>query len=396
MIRFVLNRSEVTTDAAAGAVLLDVLRGEFGLHATKEGCREGDCGACSVLVGQRYPDGVRYRTAGSCLLPVGALQGVHIVTLEGLNEGELSLVQQAIVDEGATQCGFCTPGIIIALTGFLLSSDALSLDDAYAAVEGNICRCTGYTSVRRAVQRLVERIALQEGNGVFRVEALVAAGQLPSYFLEVSEWLDGLPAVSSPDAAEGVAVTVAGGTDLFVQQAAALRSRPLRFIGDEPEWRGIERRDDHIAIGAAVTVEELKQSPIMRCIFPVWDRALQLVSSTLIRNRATVGGNIVNASPIGDLTILLLAMDAALRIFSPKGERCVSLDGFYQGYKQFDLREGEWIGEVILPEPPAEEVLSFEKVSRREHLDIASVNTAMSIEVSEGCISKARLSAGGV
>ena len=138
-------------------MLLDVLRGDLGLTGTKDGCREGDCGACLVLLGIPQFDGIHYQTANSCLLPLGDVAGRHIVTIEGLNQPNLGPIQQALLDEGAIQCGFCTPGLVIALTGFLLSGVPLSADNGIVALGGNICRCTGYVAIRRAIACLCKQ-----------------------------------------------------------------------------------------------------------------------------------------------------------------------------------------------------------------------------------------------
>jgi xanthine dehydrogenase small subunit len=397
MIRFILNRDEVRSKAPPGSVTLDILRRELGRVGTKEGCREGDCGACTVLLGERSPQGMRYRAVASCLLPIGALQGKHLVTIEGLNGDTLSPIQQAIVDEGATQCGFCTPGIVMALTGFLLTSESLSLEDAYAAIEGNICRCTGYASIRRAVQRLVAQIALASPTQAARVPGWVEAGLLPAYFLGIAENLDAIAEPLPPPPDDASAVPAAGGTDLFVQQPDRLRGATLRFLSEDPGLRGIRAANGNITIGAATTVEELLHSNLLKEALPAWEQSLRLVASTLIRNRATLAGNIVNASPIGDLAIILLALGAHLTLRRPDDAlRSVPLDAFFNGYKQIDLAEDELITEITLAQTTPGSRFNFEKVSRREHLDIASVNSAMVLEAADGHIVKARVSAGGV
>jgi len=395
-IRLILNAEAVTASMGPGEVTLDFLRRERGLEGTKEGCREGDCGACTVLLGEPAGSGMRYRATTSCLLPVGELHGRHLVTIEGLTAESLSAIQQAIVDEGATQCGFCTPGIVVALTAFLLSSPTLGEEDAVEAIDGNICRCTGYTSIRRAVRRLVEGLDFPPDPLENRHERLVKAGLLPDFFAGISSRLAALeegPRAATP--AEGI--PVAGGTDLLVQDPVGLRGRPLHFLSlarrDEP----VTMEHGWIVIDAACTTEEIRQSSVLAELFPSWRRMLALHSSTLIRNRATPGGNLVNASPIGDLSIILLALDARLEIIATGGKvRSVALDQFFKGYKEIDLAPGELLARILVPRPPESIRFNFEKVSRREHLDIASVNTALACTVDGGVIGTARLSAGGV
>jgi aerobic-type carbon monoxide dehydrogenase small subunit (CoxS/CutS family) len=186
LLSFILNHEVIRTDERPGMVLLEFVREVRGLSGTKEACREGECGACTVLVGRRAADGVvAYRACASCLLPLGDLDGCHVVTVEGLSGKELTLVQRLIVDHGASQCGFCTPGIVLSLTGFCLASPTLAYEDALDALDGNLCRCTGYVAIRNAACALAERLARPAGlpGGAGRLEALVAAGVVPGWFL---------------------------------------------------------------------------------------------------------------------------------------------------------------------------------------------------------------------
>ena len=213
-VGFVLNNLSVASGQPAGTVTLDFLRRERGLIGTREGCREGDCGACAVLLGELSGGGVLYRTVNSCLLPLGALQGCHLVTIEGLNPSAplgtsqplppLSPVQECFLDEGASQCGFCTPGFVISLTGCLLRDARPTLAGVLDAVAGNICRCTGYASIRRAVARLLDRIGpgpSPPASGAERTAQLVELGILPPYFLQIPgrlRELARLPGVGAP------------------------------------------------------------------------------------------------------------------------------------------------------------------------------------------------------
>jgi len=407
MIDFILNRRHARTNSHPGAVTLDLIRREFGLKGTKAGCREGDCGACTVLFGALDGDRMAYRTAPSCLLPVGELHGKHLVTIEGLNRDRLTPVQQAMVDEGATQCGFCTPGFIMSITGFLLTSPTLSMDDAEAAIEGNICRCTGYVSILRAIERMLAAI----GDGITRaghdaandprrvpeerIAELVRAEVVPPFFLEAPERLRKL-GVHRPAAwRAGGAVVVAGGTDLFVQRPDDLRHAELAFLSRRPDLAGVSADGTTITVGAATPVEDLRLEPTLLDAIPGWGETLQLVSSGLVRNRATVGGNIVNASPIADLTIMLLALDATLVLERNGGINRLPLASFYRGYKELDLKEDEIVAAIEFERPGTHARFNFEKVSRRGHLDIAGVNSAALIEADGLSVRRAALSAGG-
>ena len=456
-IAFVLNRGAVRTGLPAGTVTLDYLRRERRLTGTREGCREGDCGACAVLLGELMPKAgvvdagtatgragsgqVLYRTVNSCLLPLGELQGRHLVTVEGLNPLEvnqrpestlpaLSPIQECFLEEGASQCGFCTPGFVVALSGYLLRCPRPVLDEALEAVAGNICRCTGYASIRRAIARLLERCRPGEagqtgtgvesrGGGAASLRRLVELGIVPRYFLDIPARLESLAASESKSArredrsggaGRGAEVLVAGGTDLFVQRPEELEDGPLRFLGREEGLSGLRRDNGRIMIGAGATMEQLRDLPELAATTGPIAEALQWIASSPIRQRATVGGNLVNASPIGDLTVLFLALGARLGLKSADGMREVALEDFYRGYKQLDLASGEVLAWVAFAPPVEGAFVGFEKVARRKHLDIASVNSAAFLKVEAvpdgqaepgapgggGRILEARLSAGGV
>jgi xanthine dehydrogenase small subunit len=395
MIPFLLNCRPMTSELPAGLPVLDLLRRELGLNATKSGCREGDCGACSVLLGAPSPDGgLRYRMVNSCLLPLGALAGKHLVTLEGLNGDALTPVQSALVEEGGVQCGFCTPGVVIALTAHLLNSDSFELRGVLESLDGNLCRCTGYMGIKRAGELLNRSIGRGlPPVGAQRIAALVEAGVLPSCFSGTQQLLVGLP--PAPRGA-GDGLLVAGGTDLFARSTDGLLDQRLSFTDYQPELVGIELRDGRCLIGAATTVEELLESPLLQREIPHLHQFLAHVASTPVRDRATLGGNLVNASPIGDLSICLLALDADLLLQQQGKDRRLPLRDFFLGYKQLQLEAGEQVVRIEFTEPAGHVRFNFEKVALREYLDIASVNTACGLELEGRRIRHVSLSAGGV
>ncbi len=257
-IRFLLNDSEVETELPPGTTALDFVRNHRRLRGTKEGCREGECGACTVLVGRLEAGGVVYRAAASCLLPLAQLHGAHVLTVEGLGT-RLSPVQKELCAQNAIQCGFCTPGVVMSLTGFFSSSAALSEQDAVDALDGNICRCTGYVSIRRAARLLSERYRGRLDPRRGRCEQLVEWGILPASTGRAASTL------ASPRFAVGArgparsstrgsvrrpsagrvhdAPLVGGATDLLVQDAPALEAATtLRLARDLPGARGIRAR----------------------------------------------------------------------------------------------------------------------------------------------------------
>jgi xanthine dehydrogenase small subunit len=411
-IRFIMNDRQVETLLPAGAVVLDFIRQQQRLLGTKEGCKEGECGACTVLLGQLKDNEVQYKAVASCLLPLGELEGKHIVTVEGLNTGSLSLtpVQQALVEEGASQCGFCTPGIVMSLTGFFLTSKTLDYCEAIDALDGNICRCTGYVPIQRAAQKLSDTYAPQlgGGNGKNRIQQLVQWSILPDYFLKIPGQLKALNSQKlahsipsdplSRKGSKGKSIVVAGGTDLYVQQPEELLGKHLELVSGRSDLTGIRKKGDWLFIGAGTTIEEMKRSSLIDETFPHMNHYLNLVSSTIMRNRATLAGNIVNASPIGDLTIILLALAADLCLVKGKTRRELRLKDFFKGYKKLDMKKGEIIEtiEVPIPYPGLDSRFHFEKVSRRKYLDIASCNTAISLEMDNNIINDVHISAGGV
>lgn len=391
MPAFLLNRSEYIANANDGQVLLDFLRTEQKLTGTKQACREGDCGACLVLSGQCINGVMHYQAVNSCLLPLGLIHGRHIVSIEGLNGEILNPIQQALVDQGAIQCGFCTAGIVVAITAFLMNATESSVDLVVDALAGNLCRCTGYAGIKRALHQLCEQFDLSHSQSQTRINDLIRWGILPDYFADIAMRLSALP--ESISLAEKQAVNVAGGTDLFVQKAEQLMSMPLAFI-DQPESICIDQ--ESCTVSASTRIETIRKSDKLQALFPQIADDFKLICSSAIRQQATLGGNFVNASPIGDLSVFFLALDAQLSIRSSTNKRRVALRHFFLDYKQVDLQEGELIREIDFQCAESPIKLSFEKVSKRQHLDIASVNSAMSVSVQDDKFKQIHISLGGV
>ncbi|HEX8368698.1 MAG TPA: FAD binding domain-containing protein [Pyrinomonadaceae bacterium] len=392
MIKFILNHQTVETDLPAGTTVLDFVRYHRNLKGTKIGCREGDCGACTILVGEPSGDAVKYRSMTSCLMPLANAQSKHIVTVEGINkpDGELTGVQQAMVEESGTQCGFCTVGFVMSLTGFCLDETPKTGEAAVSSIDGNICRCTGYKSIERAAEHLTK--ALNEKNGQSLLGFAVEKGIVPDYFSGIKNRLSELnqnnPKSEIPNPKS---FFVGGGTDLYVQRHDEMVYAPAENLFDNPVLRGIVENGGFVEIGASATVTDLLVSPVMLNIFPNLYKHLKLVSSTPIRNMATLAGNFVNASPIGDMTAWFLALDAGV-VFNNARE--IPLRELYRGYKTLAKAEDEFIVKIRFRRSFSH--FNFEKVSKRTFLDIASVNTAISLKTANGKIIEAHASAGGV
>lgn len=393
MTQFILNEKEISTSLPPGMLLLDFIRYKEHLKGTKIGCREGDCGACTVLIGEMKDGKLLYTSATSCLMPIGNVQVKHIVTVEGINLSDLNAVQKAFADEGATQCGFCTPGFIVSLAGYCINEKAPSYESAVKSVDGNICRCTGYKSIERAVQKINDLMGQRDNKSAlhFAVENNI----IPEYFLKIEERLLKMPA-ETVDKINAETKYLGGGTDLYVQQHDTMPYEKISFLFDRKELKGINKIGNTCEMGAGATVTDIAESIVFTDHFPNLKKYIRLISSTQIRNMATVGGNFTNASPIGDLTIFFLALDAQLTLTNGTVKRNITLRNFYKGYKVLDKLPGEFIEKISFDLPAKEGLFNFEKVSKRTCLDIASVNSAINLIMNGDIISAAGLSAGGV
>ncbi len=393
-IHFILNNDTVSVNTNPATTLLDFIRKEKHLTGTKEGCREGDCGVCTVLVGELKENKVKYHSVNSCLFPLGDVKGKHIVTIEGLRNKKLSIVQQSFIDEWASQCGFCTPGFIVSLTGYFLSNEEYNADEAVESMDGNICRCTGHLSIIRAAKKSIELISSRITNHADHINALIKTDLIPDYFSEIPEKLNKLKTrliiesdKTSPE------FYISGGTDLYVQKWEDLLKAKVKLASSNGISSKIKVEKGKCIINAQATISDFINSEIIRLYLPTLKDSLKLFGSLPIRNRATIGGNIVNASPIADMTNILLALNSSVHLTS---KRSLLLKDFYKGYKILDLNEGELIETVSFDLPTKNSFFNFEKVSQRTYLDIASANSSLYLELNDSIISKVHISAGGV
>ena len=430
MIKFILNNQSIETDLPKGATVLDFVRYHKNLKGTKIGCREGDCGACTIMVGELSDNNVKYRTQTSCLMPLANARGKHIVTVEGINKSndELTEVQSAMVENSGTQCGFCTVGFVMSLTNFCIDETPKTVDSAISAIDGNICRCTGYKSIERAAESLTE--VLNQKNGQSRIAFAIEKGIVPDSFANIKNRLEDSRNVLNENSqnenlqAEKFGVTdksdggypktiiktskpfVGGGTDLYVQNPEEMvYANESENLFDDSQLRFINENAEFVELGASVVVTDLLESVVFNRLFPNLYKHLKLVSSTPIRNMATLAGNFVNASPIGDMTAWFLALDAEIELSSlsePSAvadglsldTRIIALKDFYLDYKKLAKSEDEFISKIRFRKDFTH--FNFEKVCKRTYLDIASVNTAISLKMSGEQIENAHVSVGGV
>ena len=396
VIQFLLNDTNIQTDLPAGSLLLDFARYHLHLSGTKIGCREGDCGACTMLAGEIIGDELVYRSVTSCLVPLGNARGKHIVTIEGLNTSDLNFIQQSFAEEGAAQCGFCTPGFIVSLAGYCLTETNTRNQSLLDAIDGNICRCTGYKSIERAVTKIAGKL---DGNrGADPIDTAVKQIGLPGYFKTIKIRLRGCNNQTNGAGQPTPATTrfLGGGTDLYVQHPETMEDADINFLLGNAAIKGITQQGNRCALGAAVTVTDMLESPIFQSSFPSLNKYMKLIASTQIRNLSTVAGNMINASPIGDLTVFFLALDARVILSDGNNRRMVPLQKFYKGYKIIDKDPEEIIEQISFDLPGENTLFNFEKVSKRTNLDIASVNSAICLVMEGDIIRDAALSAGGV
>ncbi len=404
-------------DLRAHTSALDWLR-EQGLTGAKEGCAEGECGACSVLVARpdaTDPAATRWTAINSCLVPAASLDGQEVVTAEGLGTpGDLHPVQHEMAVRGGSQCGYCTPGFVCSMAAEFYRPDRRTSDTAAAdpdrrhdevgangfdlhALSGNLCRCTGYRPIRDAAYALerpadgdplavratspapsARTTSLRRGDGQF-----VRPGSLAEALAILGEHPDAVPVAGSTD--HGVEVNLRG-----------LRPAYVVAIDRLPELRALSVSEDAIEIGAALTLSEIEQLlDAADARIPLLSAVLPQFASRLIRNGATLGGNLGTASPIGDTSPALLALDTRVVLASVEGERTVALADYFTGYRETLKQPGELIRSLRVPRPLAG-VTGFHKVAKRRFDDISGVAVAFALDVVDGTVVTARIGLGGV
>jgi carbon-monoxide dehydrogenase small subunit/xanthine dehydrogenase small subunit len=368
-IRFTVNGQPIEAVLPGGRRLLDVLRLDLGLTGSKEGCGEGECGACSVLLDGALVD--------SCLVPVCQVEGREIRTVEGLAaDGRLDPLQAAILATGGVQCGICTPGMLMAGRAFLDSGTEPTDGAIREAIAGNLCRCTGYG-------RIVEAIRLAATSPTTGVPATAPGPRLRRPMeppLDLGDTAAVTPrtlADAFARLAEGGWRPIAGGTDALVERAAGIADpRGYLDLAALAELSGIRVEDGALVLGAATTYAELRRDPLVAEHAPVLAAMAAEVGAAQIQNRGTLGGNIATASPAGDSLPVLLALDAGIVVGSGRGERVVPVGAFFSAYRRTALAADELILRVRVPLVPGRTV-TFRKVGTRRAQAISVVVIAV-------------------
>jgi len=406
-IRFLLNGRDIAIrDVEPDRTLLDWLRLDRSLRGTKEGCAEGDCGACTVLVGKLTADGLVYESVNACIRFLGSLDGCHVVTIEHVQPagGDLHPVQKAMVDFHGSQCGFCTPGFVMSLYG-LWMKDANPSDAAIEkALQGNLCRCTGYEAIMRAARAIsdygkvaddplaAERAAVIEKLGALRDGSRVEVGSGRARLIVPAD-VDDLAAVLE---AEPEATVVAGSTDVGLWVTKHMRDiSPVVFIGHLEGLRGISEKDGVITIGAGVTYTEAFDLLSRR--IPALGDLIDRIGGEQVRNMGTIGGNIANGSPIGDTPPPLIALGAKLTLRKGAARRTIPLEEFFIAYGKQDRQPGEFVEAVHVPVPAKDSHFAVYKVSKRREEDITAALGAFHLTLAaDGTVAKVRIAYGGM
>ena len=364
-IRFRLNGDLVETDAAPATTVLDWLREHARLTGTKEGCAEGDCGACTVMLSR----GEGWQAVNSCIALLGQIDGAALLTVEGLaRDGGLHPAQQALVETDGTQCGFCTPGFAMSMVAFHHGGEAADEATIHDMLAGNLCRCTGYRPIVDACRRIA-------GGGPLPVPELPPLAPEIQVGDAVFHAPETLPELVRLRTALPDAVLLAGGTDLGLR--ASKGREPLSQIiwtGRVAELRQFAVTGDAVEIGTAVTYTEAL--PVLDAHFPAFGRMVRRLGSRQIRNAGTLGGNLGTASPIGDTLCCLLALDATIVLHGPAGEREVKADDYFIGYRKTARTADEVIAAIRLPRLAPGQDLAVHKLSKRLDQDISTVIAA--------------------
>ena len=396
-ISFTLNGRPVSVSGLSPeTTLLRWLRDTAAMPGTKEGCAEGDCGACTVAILEPdAPDGPAWRAVNACLVLLPSVHGAAVVTVEGLADGErLHPAQEAMVRHLGSQCGYCTPGVVMSAFEATYRKDidaSWKIDDQMC---GNLCRCTGYRPIRDALTEVAGSCpedgfsrALEAGPGA----SLDYEGEGRRYIRPLT-----LPALWAAMEAHPGARIVAGTTDLGLEVTRRHGTWPVLLAVDGiAALREIRRIPVGISVGAAIRLSHLETEAATA--LPVLARMLRYFGARQIKNRATLGGNLCNASPIGDLAPVLLALDATFVAASAEGERRIPAEDFFVAYRRTALAPGEILAAVEIPDPAPEARLGAYKVSRRRELDISAVAAAMCVLVDQGgTVRHVRIAYGGM
>ncbi|WP_271271634.1 xanthine dehydrogenase small subunit [Aliamphritea hakodatensis] len=409
MIQFLLNdelRSEDNLDP--NTTVLKYLREQLGKTGTKEGCASGDCGACTVVLGELHNGSMRYKSINSCLTFVSGLNGKQLITVEDLKHaGELHPAQQAMVDCHGSQCGFCTPGFVMSMFALgknIAAKNAPEPDkhDIHEALAGNLCRCTGYRPIEDAAASMAQQpdqFDKHQARTITRLQSIASQQAEQSTELQGAGRKAFNPRTLSELAtllkANPTAKLLAGGTDLALEVTQFHRDiDTLIYVGEVTELQQITTTDDFLELGAGASLTDCYAS--LTAEYPDFGALLQRFASLQIRNQGTLGGNIGNASPIGDSPPALIALNAQIVLRKGDQTRTLPLEEYFLSYKVTVQQPGEFIEKVLVPRAGSNQTFRSYKISKRLDDDISAVLGCFNLTVENGVIRQARVAFGGM
>ena len=381
-------------------MLLDYLRLTEKSRGTKEGCNEGDCGACTVVLGETSQGRMIYKAVNACILFLGQIHGKELITVEDLAEGEkLHPVQQAMVDLHASQCGFCTPGFVMSLFALGHAKKSVTREDVTTAIAGNLCRCTGYRPIidagLKACNNLQDKFAADAEKSIALLSKISSAdmfvGDDQNFFAAPSS----AGSLAKLVAQHPQARVVAGATDVGLWVTKQFKSqKQIIFAGRAKGFADVAKADDTLNIGAGATYAEAQDA--LTKLAPDIGAVVHRIGSVQVRNSGTIGGNIANGSPIGDMPPMLIALGATLVLRAGDADRRIPIEDFFIDYGKQDRKSGELVWRIEVPFTKPDQVFKAYKITKRFDQDISAVMAAFLFTMNDDHILEARIAFGGM